>query len=165
MAGEDLKRNVGNWARWKRRIKGIAYIGFGAVFVLFSLCIVSAVGGIDDYYYVPHACEALECVHSIETAADGRVHCAAFPPKDIKMSQVSKGYVMFCQFMVGCCGTAGLAFAVLTVIFGIQWLFGLCVSQKGGPWYLVIRRAAPVMAFLLPVFSLCFVWPYGIVPM
>ncbi|MHC4753297.1 MAG: hypothetical protein ACYTFW_25965 [Planctomycetota bacterium] len=165
MAVEDLKRDVGGWSRWKRRIKGIAYVGFGAVFLLFGLGTVWAVPHIDDYYYVPHACECLECAHEVKTAADGRVYCAAFPPKDIKMSEVSPVDVIFCQFMVASSGTAGLAFAVLTVLFGIQWLFGIRSPVRGGRWYVVMRRAAPVMAFLLPVFSLYFMWPYGIVPM
>lgn len=165
MAVEDLKRDAGSWDPWKRRIKGLAYVGFGAVFLLFALGNVWAVHDIDDYYHVPHACECLECAHGIKTAADGRIHCAAFPPKDIKMSEVSPVYVKFCQFMVGGSGTAGLAFAVLTVLFGLQWLFGIRLPGMGGRWYVVMRRAAPVMAFLLPVFSLCFMWPYGIVPM
>lgn len=165
MAVEDLKRDVVDWDRWKRRIKGLAYVGFGAVFLFFGLCVVWAVLDMDDYYHVPHACECLECAHGIKTAADGRIHCAAFPPKDIKMSEVSPIYVKFCQFIVGSSGTAGLAFAVLTVLFGMQWLCGIRLPGRGGWWYVVMRRAAPVMAFLLPVFSLCFMWPYGIVPM
>ncbi|MBW1790436.1 MAG: hypothetical protein JRK53_28150 [Deltaproteobacteria bacterium] len=165
MAVEDLKRDVGAWGRWRRRIKGAAYVGFGAVFALFALVSVSAAARIYDYYYVPHACQALECRHDIETAADGRTHCAAFPPKDIKISEVSPAYVKFCQFMVACCGAAGLACAVLTVLLGMQWLFGIRVPGKDRRWYVVMQRAVPVTVFLLPVFSLCFMWPYGIVPM
>ena len=95
--GSVTLSNTTGGSGWKQRIKGLVYLGIGSVFGVFAIGLIWAVNGMDDYYYVPHACECLECAHGTKTAPDGRVHCAKYPPKDIKVSEVSAGYVKFCQ--------------------------------------------------------------------
>ncbi|HNQ87558.1 MAG TPA: hypothetical protein PKM73_02860 [Verrucomicrobiota bacterium] len=143
---------------------GLLYLTVGSVFGLFAIGLVWAIGDIDDYYYVPHACECLECLHGTKSAPDGRVHCAKYPPKDIKMSQVSTGYVRFCQAVVGFGGVSGLGFAALTTVFGAQRLFTRTQRPPKSRWWMRLQQAAPFGAVLLPVLAVPFLWPYGIVP-
>jgi hypothetical protein len=150
--------------RWKRRLKGLAYLALGVPFALFTSGLFWAAGNIDDYYHVPEACRALECVHDIAKAPDGRVHCAAYPPTDIKMRQVSDAYVLFCQVMVGICGVVGLAGAGATAVFGGRWLIGPA-GRPAARWLVRLRQIAPFAAVGLSLLALPFLWPYGIVPM
>ena len=158
-------RKIRSRSAGKRRLKGLVYLGVGSVFGLFAMGLIWAVRGMDDYYYVPHACECLECAHGTKTAPDGRVHCAKYPPNDIKMSEVSAGYVIFCQSVVGLGGVSGLAFAALTAVFGAQWLFTRTQRSPTSRWRIRLRQAAPFGAVLLPASALLFLWPYGFVPM
>ena len=162
--GRVTLQNATNGSGWKRRLKGLVYIGIGSVFGPFAIGLIWAVGGMDDYYYVPHACECLECAHGTKTAPDGRVHCARYPPKDIKMSEVSAGYVTFCQSVVGLGGVSGLGFAALTAVFGAQWLFTRTQRLPTSRWRIRLRQAAPFGAVLLPALAVLFLWPYGFVP-
>ncbi|MFO8014292.1 MAG: hypothetical protein R6X20_13425 [Phycisphaerae bacterium] len=150
--------------RWKRRLKGLAYLALGVPFALFTFGLILATADIDDYYHVPEACRALECVHDVVKAPDGRVHCATYPPKDIKMSRVSDAYVLFCQVMVGVCGVVGLAGAGATAVFGGRWLIGPA-HRPAARWLVRLRQLAPFVAVGLSLLALPFLWPYGIVPM
>ena len=162
---EILNPDTPRRSRWIRRIKGLFYIGAGLVLLLFALMIVSAASHVDDYYHVPHACESFECAHGMKIYPDGNTYCAKFPPKDIKMAQVSSAYVNLCRFIVAFCGVTALTCAVLTLLLGVQWLLGIRIPQKPARWYVVTARTAPAMAFVLPILAMFFSFPYGIVPM
>lgn len=150
---------------WKRRLAGLVYLGVGSVFGLFAIGLIWAVGDMDDYYDVPYDCASMQCAHGTKTASDGRVHCAKYPPKDIKLSEVSAGYVVFCQSAVSLGGVSGLAFAALTAVFGAQWLFTRRQSSPAPRWRIRLQQAAPYLAVLLPASAVLFLWPYGVVPM
>jgi hypothetical protein len=158
-------RNATSGSGWKRRAKGLVYLGIGTVFGVFAMGLIWAIGGMDDYYYVPHACGCLECAHGTKTAPDGRVYCAKYPPKDIKMSEVSAGYVTFCRSVVGVGGVSGLGFAALTAAFGVQWLFARTQRPPASGWRIGLEQAAPIGAVLPPASAALFLWPYGFVPM
>ena len=149
---------------WKRRLKSLVYLGVGSLFGLFAMGLIWAVKDMDDYYYVPHACECLECLHRTTTAPDGRVHCAKYPPKDIKEGEVSAGYVVFCQVAVGFFGVSGLGCSALTAGFGVQGLLRPKSRLPQSQWQVRIRRSAPLGAVLFSASALLFLWPYGIVP-
>jgi len=157
-------RTVNPTDSWKRRLNGLIYLGVGGLFGLFAMGLIWAVKDMDDYYYVPHACECLECLHGTTTAPDGRVHCAKYPPKDIKTGQVPAGYVAFCQVAVGFFGVSGLGFSALTAGFGAQGLVRPTSRLPQSEWSVRLRRIAPLGAVLLSASALLFLWPYGIVP-
>lgn len=146
------------------RLAGLVYLGVGAVSGLLAIGLISSVDGMDDYYYVPHTCECLECLHGTKTAPDGRVHCAKYPPGDIKMSEVSADYVTFCQSVVGFGGVSGLGFSALTTVFGVQRLFTRTQRAPRSRWQLRVEQAAPFAAVLFPAIAVPFLWPFGIVP-
>ena len=154
-----------NGSGWKLRLAGGIYLGVGSGFGLFTMGLIWAVSDMDDYSYVPDACEYLQCTHGTKTASDGRIHCAKYPPKDIKLSEVSTGYVTFCQSVVAFGGVSGLVCAALTSVFGAQWLLTRTQSSPISKWRIRLQQVAPFGAVLLPVSAVPFLWPYGIVPM
>ena len=149
---------------WKRRLKSLVYLGVGGLFGLFAMGLIWAVKDMDDYYYVPHACECLECLHGTTTAPDGRVHCAKYPPKDIKKRQIPADYVVFCPAAVGFFGVSGLGFSALTAGFGAEGFVRTTSRLPQSKWQVRMRRLAPLGAVWLSAFALLFLWPYGIVP-
>jgi hypothetical protein len=146
-------------------MKGLVDLEMGGACGCLALELLSAVPAMDSYYRVPYTCEALQCAHGMKTAPDGRLHCAKHPPKDIKLSDVPMSRVRFYQAMVTLCSGLGLGFAVMTALFGAQWL--RTRSAQGSPtkrriWF---RFAAPFGALLLRVCAAPFLWPDGFIPM
>ena len=80
------------------------------------------------------------------------------------MSEVSAGYVVFCQSVVGFGGASGLAFSGLTIVFGAQWLLTGTQAARSRLWLIRLQRMVPAGAALLPSVAALFLWPYGIVP-
>lgn len=82
----------------------------------------------------------------MRTAADGRVYCPAYPPKDILDANMSP-FVRRARLVSGAaCGIAGLFFAISTLICGLLWLSGLWIPNRPRPWYAIMCLAGPLLA-------------------
>lgn len=151
------------WTPWMWRALGLICALVGVLSALFCTGLLSSVTRMDDYYYVPYDCQHLECQHAVKQAPDGRSYCAAFPPKDIKMAQVSTGYVRLSQTIVALCGITGLICAGFTALLG---MFNTVAGNLPNVprWLRFIRIPSLAGSLALPLFALCFLWPYGIVP-
>jgi hypothetical protein len=140
---------------------GLVYLGIGCVFGLFTAGQIGGWVAGEMNYYRPHACECLQCFHETKKAPDGRVYCAEFPPKDIKMSGISGVRYMINQFMGGICGLFGLVFAGMSVFFGGRWLIGSGGKKPLPVWLKRMLVLTPFVTVAAPVLVRLFLWPLG----
>ena len=136
---------------------GLLALGLAAVGVVLFLAWLFEAGRLD--YFVPHACGGLECLHDTARARDCTVHCAKFPPVDVKMA-----------------GGSGRAYRRTRIAGGVSLLLGLLLSAwtvrtgwhafTGRATAASLRRvalewAAPLAAFSFALLARAFLWPLG----
>lgn len=157
----SLVDRVMAWRGWIDRTIGLVYLGIGCAFGLATAGHMGPWVAGEYKYYPLHACECLECFHERKKAPDGRVYCAEFPPKDIKMSGLSGVCYMINQIMGGISGFFGMVFAGLCVFFGGRWLFGLSKKKPLPVWLKRTLILAPFVTVAAPVLVRLFLWPLG----
>jgi len=126
------------------RVAGLIYIVLALCLGLAAVCVIAS--GVSINYYVPHACEMLECRHPVAQSTDGRSYCSAYPPRDIKFAQVSGAYVKFCKLIVPVMGLATLACAAAALVMGLLWIFGKTPVEGPRSKWLNLCAASPLIA-------------------
>lgn len=135
--------------RWGRRMLGAAWLAGGAVpaFMAAALLVQWVDGSFE--YRVPYACASMECLHGVAVTADGRQHCAKYPPPDLAdgpegawfRAQRARGLI----FAAVALAAAGYALAT-----GWRWLTRARAFEESWP-RLSTRIVAPFAAALLAV--------------
>ena len=159
--GQFSKRVVGPHAGFKLRALGFLYLAIGGIFLWSVIMAPGIIKANELHYYVPHACECLECQHGYEKGPDGNLYCAKYPPKEILDQNISP-FIKKARLIAGAVfGILGLLFAVLMTAAGFLWLLGLWIPAKPARWYTVICRLAPliVVLFWLIAFSMKAIYP------
>ncbi len=103
------------------------------------------------------ACGSLECLHATAQAGDGRVHCAQYPPADIKMAGASGEAYRRGQVFGGMAIAAGTLFSALAIAFGWRWLIGR--RRRAPAWLIGAAVLAPPLAFTAAILTRMFLWP------
>ena len=159
--GHFPNRVVGPHAGFRLRAIGFLYLAIGGIFLWFVIMAPGIIKATKPHYYVPHACECLECLHGYQKGPDGHLYCAKFPPKEFLDLNISPFIKKARLFAGAVSGILGLLFAVLMTAAGFLWLLGLWIPTKPARWYTVICRVAPliVVLFWLIDFSMKAVYP------
>ena len=138
--------NVG----FKLRILGFLYLAIGGIFlwvVGMVPCILKATTPYN--YFVPHACECLECRHDCIEGPDGTIYCAIFPPKEILDRNIPP-FIKKVRLITGAFfGILGSLFAVIMTAAGFLWLLRLWIPARPARWYTVICLLSPITVILL----------------
>jgi hypothetical protein len=148
-AGQFPERIAGHHAGFKLRVLGFLYLIVGAMFIWFVIMAPDIIKATEPHYYVPHACECLECLHGYQTGPDGNLYCAKYLPKEILDRNISP-FIKKIRLNTGAVfGFLGLLFAVLMTVSGFLWLLGLWIPARPARWYTVMCRLTPLIVILL----------------
>ena len=142
-------RAVHPYAGLRLRAVGFLYLIVGAMFIWFVIMAPDIIKATEPHYYVPHACECLECLHGYQTGPDGNLYCAKYLPKEILDRNISP-FIKKIRLNTGAVfGFLGLLFAVLMTVSGFLWLLGLWIPARPARWYTVMCRLTPLIVILL----------------
>lgn len=149
---------------WLKKVGHAVYALLGAALSLVGGCALCFPPFWGDYYEPPYSDQCLWCNHQLATSPDGRVYCAKWPPKDIKIASVSPRTKLLRRTAGALCAAAGLACAGWMAVDG--WL-----KFRGRPsrfqsrlsrW--MLRLTAPPASLLLYAASIWLYAVYGFVP-
>jgi hypothetical protein len=144
------------------RIAGTLYALLGIA--LGALAIHAIAIDPEGYYEPPYACAHLECFHDLARSPHGRLHCSAFPPRDIKHAGVPAAIKTVRSAAGLICARAALACCLAIIFWGSQLSLGLQVSITRCLRHPAVHCLIPVAAFSLNMAAVWLKAVYGFVP-